>query len=207
MLACPGTTTLNHPMSAPGRPLRRVLLVVTVHAVLAAGWQGWAAKPSKEERVMKRELAALEADPKPKKRDLAAEPAERKAGDADAQARSLTRLREQLEVTDEAEWTLIAERITKVTEERRTLAGPDGGRRGLPAPAGNKRTAASPENEALRAAVQENLPTAEIRSRLARAHELRVQQETRLARAEAELRAVLTVRQEAMAVLAGLLTP
>jgi len=61
--------------------------------------------------------------------------------------------------------------------------------------------------EALRSAVRGGLPEAELRLRLARAHELHREREARLARARAELRAVLTVRQEAVAVLAGLLDP
>jgi hypothetical protein len=54
---------------------------------------------------------------------------------------------------------------------------------------------------------RDGLPDAELRLRLARAHELQREREARLARARAELRAVLTVRQEAVAVLAGLLEP
>lgn len=55
--------------------------------------------------------------------------------------------------------------------------------------------------------MKDKLPDAEIKSRLDRAHEVQQQKEAQLARAQADLRAVLTVRQEAVAVLAGLLPP
>jgi hypothetical protein len=51
------------------------------------------------------------------------------------------------------------------------------------------------------------LPDAEIKARLARVHEVYVQDGARLAKAQEELRAVLTIRQEAVAVMAGLLPP
>ena len=123
----------------------------------------------------------------------------------------LAKLREQFEVTDETEWALIAERIAKVNELRRSLgasAGPKG-----PLAGDRKRPAARGEGSmqieqaALRAAVRDKLPDAEVRARLARVHEVYQQNEARLAKAQADLRAVLTVRQEAVAVMAGLLTP
>jgi hypothetical protein len=101
-----------------------------------------------------------------------------------------------MRVTDDAEWGVIAERIAAV---QAAGAGP----KDKAKPAGPERTA----QDALRVAVRDGLPDAELRLRLARAHELQREREARLARARAELRAVLTVRQEAVAVLAGLLEP
>src|SRR5665213_2962904 len=40
---------------------------------------------------------------------------------ADLQARRMNKLRERFEVTDDAEWQLISERITKVMEVRRSI--------------------------------------------------------------------------------------
>jgi hypothetical protein len=117
---------------------------------------------------------------------------------AEATARSLTRLREALRVTDDAEWAVISARIAAVQ-----AAGNGAGPKDKAKPAGAERTA----QDALRAAVRDGLPDAEIRLRLARAHELHREREAQLERARAELRAVLTVRQEAVAVLAGLLEP
>ncbi len=66
---------------------------------------------------------------------------------------------------------------------------------------------AHPEQDALRSAVGDKLPDAEIKVRLARAHEVFQQNEALLLKVQTELRAILTVRQEAVAVMAGLLPP
>jgi len=138
------------------------------------------------------------------------------------QARMLAGLRERMEVKDDEEWKLIAERIAKVTELRRSapggpgmmmmmgrgpgVGGPggpgrdDGGGRGGFRPGGG-----SPETAALASALRDKLPDAEIKSRLERLRDQRKDSEAKLARAQEELRAVLTMRQEAMAVMAGLL--
>ena len=63
------------------------------------------------------------------------------------------------------------------------------------------------EQDALRAALRDKLPDAEIKARQARVRDVQKQNEARLAKAQDELRAVLTVRQEAGAVMAGLLPP
>jgi len=57
----------------------------------------------------------------------------------------------------------------------------------------------------LRAAITEKLPDAEVKSRLERLREVRKQNEAKVAKAQEELRAVLSVRQEAVAVMFGLL--
>lgn len=62
----------------------------------------------------------------------------------------------------------------------------------------------SPEAQALQAAVNDKLPEAEIKLRLARLREVRQSNESKLHKAQEDLRAVLTVRQEAIAVLLGL---
>ena len=53
--------------------------------------------------------------------------------------------------------------------------------------------------------MSDNLTDAEIKARLDRLREVRKQNETKLTKAQEELRAVLSVRQEAVAVAAGLL--
>ena len=57
----------------------------------------------------------------------------------------------------------------------------------------------------LSSAVRDKLPDAEIKTRLERLREVRKDNEAKLAKAQEELRAVLSVRQEAVAVLFGLL--
>jgi hypothetical protein len=168
-----------------------------------------AAKADKIERAELRDLlAAGETVPgknKPARRD---EPADSKgARSAEIEAKSLAKLRERLEVTDDAEWAIIVERIKKVEEMRRlTWAGGPAGRSAPPASEKGKRSSA-PEQNALRSAVADKLPDAEIKLRLARAHEVHQHNEAKLFQAQSELRAILTVRQEAVAVMAGLLPP
>jgi hypothetical protein len=127
----------------------------------------------------------------------------------EAASRALERLRENLEVTDDAEWAIISARVTAIVDVRSSL-GKGAGGPGLPMKsksAPRAKSSAHPEQDALRYAVRDKLPDGEVKARLARAHEVHVQNEARLAKAQAELRAVLTVRQEAVAVLAGLLPP
>ncbi|MBL9202076.1 MAG: hypothetical protein JNL39_16310 [Opitutaceae bacterium] len=148
--------------------------------------------PKEERREMKRAGDAPSKDDRPRSSDM--------------QARISSRLRERLEVTDDAEWAVISERITRVEELRRaTAAGP------LAAIDRAKRSArgesAGTEREALRSAVTDRLPDAEIRSRLARLGEAQKREAAKLAQAQEDLRAVLTVRQEAIAVMLGLLSP
>lgn len=169
------------------------------------------AKPGKEEaRAMKREGVADDTGAKPKKRDDSSDPRPAKPNPAEVKARGLDRLREKLDVTDDTEWGLITERINKLEEIRRTLwSGAPSARGALPSTEKSKRGTSSgnPERDALRIAVSDNLPDAEIKSRLARAHEIHRQNERRLADAQADLRAVLSIRQEAVIVMAGLLPP
>jgi hypothetical protein len=143
---------------------------------------------------------------------------------AQMQEQMMTRLREQFAVTDDAEWKLITDRITAVTELRRAagggfggLAGGFGGGRGGQAGQGGgggggqggaragRGATASPEQDALRQAVTDKLPDAEVKTRLARLREVRKANEEKLTKAQENLRAVLDVRQEAVAVMAGLL--
>lgn len=134
------------------------------------------------------------------------------------QQRITARLREQYEVTDDEEWKLISERINAVTELRRsTMAAALGGRGGGLAGfggagggggqnrGGGRGVTNNPEQDALRQAVTDKLPDAEVKSRLDRLRESRKANEEKLAKAQEELRAVLSVRQEAVAVMSGLL--
>lgn len=134
----------------------------------------------------------------------------------DAQARMMTALRERLEVPDDEEWKIISERLAKVAELRRSAGGGSGGFPGFAGrgqPSGGEsnrgsrssRTSSNPELAALQTAIRDKLPEAEIKSRLDRVRETRKQNEAKLSKAQEELRAVLSVRQEAVAVVFGLL--
>ena len=134
----------------------------------------------------------------------------------DAQARMMSSLRERLEVPDDEEWKIISERLAKVAELRRTTGGGLGGfpglaGRGQPAGGDSKaggrtsRAPSNPELAALQSAIRDKLPEAEIKSRLDRVREARKQNEAKLSKAQEDLRAVLSIRQEAVAVVFGLL--
>lgn len=136
--------------------------------------------------------------------------------------RMMERYREQLEIKDDAEWKLISERIEKVSEARREVGGgfgmgrPPGGRRGGDgaAPAGGDDNARrqfrgfgepSPEQEALQKAIESKASADEIKAKLAAVREARKKKEAALEKAQEELKKVLTAKQEAVAVLNGLL--
>ena len=140
----------------------------------------------------------------------------RRGSPEDMQARALGSLRERLEVPDDEEWKIISERLTKVMELRRSTMG--GALGGIAAFAGRgpqtggdnargrgSRSGGSSELAALQSAIRDKLPDAEIKSRLERLRENRKQNEARLSKAQEDLRAVLSVRQEAVAVMFGLL--
>jgi hypothetical protein len=136
-------------------------------------------------------------------------------------ARIEANLREQFQPENDEEWAIIKERIQKVSELRRASAGgmmgammaggafrgmmTQGGRMGENAAGPRGRMGMSPETEALQTALKSNAPAAEIKARLDRLREVRKAGEAKLVEAQEELRGVLSVRQEAVAVMAGLL--
>lgn len=149
--------------------------------------------------------------------------------------RMMERYKERLEVTNEDEWKLIGERIEKVTNAQRDarmggfggFGGGRGGRRGgapggdaaqapAPAPAPDAANAAgrnrggfggepSPEADALQKAIDAKASPEELKTKLAKLRDSQKDKDAKLAKAQEDLRAVLTVRQEANAVLLGLL--
>ena len=140
------------------------------------------------------------------------------------QARINANLKEQFGVKSDDEWNLIMERVNKVNELRRTTImggmglrglmggfggqGGQGGQNGQGG-RGNRQgrmgATSNPEVDALQSAVTDQAPDAEIKARLERLREVRKENEAKLTKAQEDLRAVLSVRQEAAAVLAGLL--
>jgi hypothetical protein len=131
---------------------------------------------------------------------------------AEMQQRLMNNLREQFGVTDDAEWKVISDRITSINELRRASGGGLGGSiaafRAMQGGGQNGRrgnATVSPEQDALRQAISDKLPDAEIKSRLTRLREVRKANEEKLAKSQEELRGILSVRQEAIAVMFGLL--
>ncbi|MBI5767251.1 MAG: hypothetical protein HZA93_05600 [Verrucomicrobia bacterium] len=189
-------------------PLRALLGLCT--ALIFPTTAALAAKPNKAEiKEARREgLLDVPTDKASRREDKAATRNERESATS-AESRQSAKLRERLEVTDDAEWTVINERITRVEELRKTQL--TGGRNLAASPdkAGRaeRGSPANQELEALKNAVRDQYPDAEIKARLARAHEVQQQRAAQLTRAHEELRAVLSVRQEAILVMAGVLPP
>ncbi|MBI3416016.1 MAG: hypothetical protein HY043_12015 [Verrucomicrobia bacterium] len=134
--------------------------------------------------------------------------------------RQMERYKEQLDVSDEAEWKVISGLIEKVSTARRETGGGFGGfGRGGGGPGGpggggqggggGGRAAFGgqqlPEAEALQKAIEAKASSDEIKTKLAKYREARKVKEANLEKAQEELRKVLSVKQEAAAVLAGLL--
>ena len=139
------------------------------------------------------------------------------------------RMREQFGVTDDAEWKIIEGKIQKVTEARRAVGGGGfaamggfGGRRGGPgggdgdrAERGNRGGGegrrggfggeASPAMADLQKAIESKASADEIKTKLAKVREERKANEAKLETAQEDLKKVLSVRQEAVAVTMGLL--
>lgn len=130
-----------------------------------------------------------------------------------ARQRMMERYKEQFGIKDDAEWKIVETRIEKVNEARRDIGfrgmgfggrggpgggGGGGGRRGF----GGE---PSPDAEALQKAIESNASGDEIKSKLAAYRASVKEKEAKLEKAQDELRKVLSVKQEAQAVLMGLL--
>ena len=144
--------------------------------------------------------------------------------------RMAERMREQFGVTDDAEWKIIEGKIQKVTEARRAVGGGGfaaamggfGGRRGGPGGGGDGDRAErggggggegrrggfggepSPEQAELQKAIESKASADELKTKLAKVREARKANEAKLEAAQEDLKKVLSVRQEAVAVMMGL---
>lgn len=128
--------------------------------------------------------------------------------------RMMDRYREELDVKDDAEWKLISERINKVMEARREVGfgGPGmfgRGRRGGDRGNDNRRprfgSEPSAAAEALEKAIESNASADEIKAKLAKYRDEKKEKQAKLDKAQDELKQVLSVKQEAAAVMAGLI--
>ena len=134
--------------------------------------------------------------------------------------------RERLEIKGDDEWKAIQPLIAKVMDARQDIGfgggrgfgrGGGGGRRG----GGNTDAQAngnnqggrrgfpggepSPEAEELQKAIDSNASKDELKAKLTKFREARKEKEAKLAKAQEDLKKVLSVKQEAAAVLNGLL--
>lgn len=134
---------------------------------------------------------------------------------AQFQQRMMDNIKEQMAVTDDAEWKVIQERVQKVMDARREVGGPRMGRRGGGGGGngggnggggrGGFFGAPSPELEALQAAIENKAPAEQVKAALEKYRASQKTKEAALEKAQAELKKVLTAKQEAVAVVNGLL--
>jgi hypothetical protein len=119
-------------------------------------------------------------------------------------------LRDRMAVTNDDEWSIIEQRITALTKARMATVADSGLMGGMPTGGRAGGFASmfgtpSPEAEALRKAIEDNAPPAQIHTLLVKFQTSRKEKEAAVTKAQAELKAVLTTRQEAIAVVSGLL--
>ncbi len=140
---------------------------------------------------------------------------------AQFQKRMMDQMRQNLGVTNDDEWAAIQPLIQKIMDARREAGGFGG--MGMPGPGGpggpggpNARPGApgergrlgpqpSIEQQALQKAIDENASAQQIKDALARYVASRKEKQARLEAAQNNLRNVLSVKQEAQAVLLGLM--
>jgi hypothetical protein len=136
------------------------------------------------------------------------------------QQRVMDNLREQLVITNDAEWGVVEGRLSKVVAGRMDtmMSGGMGmmGRMGPGGPGGRGggngagRGFAgfgqpSPEATALQSALDSNAPASQIKAALDKFRDARKRKQAELAKAQDELRQVLSMRQEAALVSMGML--
>lgn len=149
---------------------------------------------------------------------------------AQMRQRAMDRYKEQLGITDDAEWKIIQDRVEKVMAAQRDASSgrgfgmfgggrPGGGGPGGQAPGGDAAGGQggrrggrggfggepSPEAEALQKAIEGKASADELKAKLAKYRDSKKEADAKLEKAQEDLRKVLNTRQEAIAVLAGLL--
>jgi hypothetical protein len=122
--------------------------------------------------------------------------------------RMMDNIREQMAVKDDAEWKLLSERIQKVMDARRDI-GFGGGMRMFRRPGGDNqgdrggrgRGGAEPsaEEQALQKAIDSKATKEELKAAMAKYREAKTAKEAKLQQAQDELKKVLNVQQEAVA--------
>ncbi len=134
-------------------------------------------------------------------------PGDSAAGDMAQRFREemMNRMKTELGCTDE-EWAILQPRIEKVMELQRALRGGPAMRMGGRGGPGASDAPATPEADALRKALEnKQAPVDEVQKKLEAFRAAKKKQAAELDAARAALREVLTARQEAAMVLAGIL--
>ena len=131
---------------------------------------------------------------------------------AQMQQRIMDNIRDQLNFTNDTDWSAVQPLVQKVMDARRDVgfggmarlfrgnrSGGDNNRRG------GMFGQTSPEEEALQKAIDEDAPAAQVKDLLAKYQASQKVKQDKLLQAQTDLRAVLTTKQEAQATLLGLL--
>lgn len=136
---------------------------------------------------------------------------------AQFQQRIMDRVRQELNFTNDTDWSAVQPLVQKVLDAQRDARGAGMGRmfarnRGNnngDQQGGNNRgnfgQQPSPEGDALQSAIDSDAPAAQIQDLLTKYQAAQKAKQAKLIAAQANLRAVLTVKQEAQATLLGLL--
>jgi hypothetical protein len=130
--------------------------------------------------------------------------------------RRMDALKEQMEVTDDGDWKALQPLIQKVMDaQMQNFRGMRPGFGGGPRRAGGDNAdqgarrggfgQPNPEVEALQKAIDGKASNTELKAAIAKLSESRKAKQSELEKAQAELRKVLSVRQEAIATINGLL--
>lgn len=133
------------------------------------------------------------------------------------QQRMMDGVKDRLGFTNDAVWTAVQPLVQKVFDARREVGIPGmgfgGGGRGGNGAAGtdsnnprrNAFSAPNPDADALQKAIDDHAPAAQVKTMLDKYRASRTDKQAKLEAAQENLRKVLTARQEAQAVLMGLL--
>jgi len=134
---------------------------------------------------------------------------------AQFQQRMMENVRDQMGVTNNDEWQVLQTRVQKVFDARRDIGGPNFGRmfrsrrngdsNGGGPPRGGMFGQPSPELEALNNAIDSNAPTEQIKAAMQKYRAAHKAKQAALEKAQKDLKSILTVKQEAVAVSLGLL--
>ncbi len=131
------------------------------------------------------------------------------------QQRMMDGIRQQLNFTNDTDWSAVQPLVQKVMDARRDIGfgggmrmmfgrNRGGGNGGPGGPGGRFGPQASPEEEALQKALDDDAPAAQVKDLLAKYKTSQQAKQTKLETAQDALKAVLTSKQEAQAYMMGL---